>query len=93
MCIAHNCNAIVNQSTSHINGQHSLLTGVIEITEECETFVLNDARVNQFTLTSTAEYKRDKARPAMFILRNVHGHVKDGCFDKPKPPSVSNTAT
>ena len=80
---AHNCNAIVNQRICHINGQHSLLTGVIEITEECETFVLNDARVNQFTLTSTSEYKRAKSRPATLVLRNVRGHVKDWCFDMP----------
>lgn len=81
---AHNCNAIVNHSKCLINGQHSLLTGVVEITEECETFVLNDARVSQFTLTSTPEYKRDKARPATFVLRNVHGDVKDWCFDMPQ---------
>lgn len=81
---AHNCNAIVNYAKCHINGQHSLLTGVIEITEECESFVLNDARVSQFTLTSTPEYKRDKARPATIVLRNVHGDVKDWCFDMPE---------
>ena len=80
---AHNANAIVNHTKCHINGQHSLLTGVVEITEECEHFVLNDARVSQFTLTSSAEYKRDKARPAVFVLRNVHGDVKDWCFDMP----------
>lgn len=81
---AHNCNAIVNHARCFINGQHSLLTGVVEITEECESFVLNDARVSQFTLTSTPEYKRDKARPATFVLRNVHGDVKDWCFDMPE---------
>lgn len=81
---AHNCNAIVNCVKCHINGQHSLLTGVMEITEECESFVLNDARVSQFTLTSSTEYKRAKARPATFVLRNVHGDVKDWCFDMPE---------
>jgi hypothetical protein len=81
---AHNCNAIVNHTRCYVNGQHSLLTGVVEITDECESFVLNDARVSQFTLTSTPEYKRDKARPTTFVLRNVHGDVKDWCFDMPE---------
>jgi hypothetical protein len=81
----HNCNAIVDRPTCRIDGRHSLLTGVIEITDVCDTFLIVDARVSQFTLTSSAEEPaRVVARPSVFTLRNVHGHVKDWYFDMPQ---------
>lgn len=79
----HNCNAIVNHSRCSINGQHSTLTGVLELTEECETMTINDARITQWTLTSSADYTRQTARPATLTLRNVTGDAKDWCFDMP----------
>ncbi|HIB84408.1 MAG TPA: hypothetical protein EYO59_07360 [Chromatiaceae bacterium] len=78
---AHNCNAIINRPKCVIDGRHSLLTGVLEITEECEELLIVDARVSQFTLTSSSEYKREQSRPIRITLRNVHGHVKDWCFE------------
>lgn len=78
---AHNCNVIINRPKCVIDGRHSLLTGVLEITEECEELVIVNARVSQFTLTSSSEYKREQSRPIHITLRNVHGHVKDWCFE------------
>ena len=57
------------------------MTGVLEITEECEELIIVDARVSQFTLCSSNEYKRNKTRPTQITIRNVHGHVKDWCFE------------
>jgi hypothetical protein len=87
----HNCNAIVDRPTCRIDGRHSLLTGVVEITDVCASLLIVDARVSQFTLTSSAAEEQQHqqqparaARPAVFTLRNVHGHVKDWYFDMPQ---------
>ena len=79
---AHNCNAIINRPKCVIDGRHSLLTGVMEVTEECEELLIVDARVSQFTLASSTEYKRAQSHSTRTItLRNVHGNVKDWCFE------------
>ena len=82
--IPHSCNALINQPQFVLDGRHSILTGVLEITEECESFLLTDCRAAHLTLTSSAEYKRDTPRPSTYVLRNVHGTAKDWCFDLPE---------
>lgn len=79
----HSCNAVVNLSRLTLDGRHSILTGVLEVTEEVEELLIVDARVAQFTLTSNPEYSRDHPRPMTLTLRNVHGVVKDWSFDLP----------
>lgn len=79
----HNCNAILNCPKCVIDAQYSVLTGVMEITEECEEIVLLNARLSQFTLTSSTEYKREVSRPITITIRNASGTVKDWCFDMP----------
>lgn len=80
----HSCNALVNQPSLTLDGRHSILTGVLEITEECERLLVVDARVAQLTLSTSGEYTRDTPRPTVYTLRNVHGTAKDWCFHLPK---------
>jgi len=82
--LPHSCNALLNQPQFVIDGRHSILTGVLEVTEECESLLLVDCRAAQLTLTTSAEYKRDTPRPSTYVLRNVHGTAKDWCFDLPE---------
>lgn len=82
--LPHSCNALLNQPRLVLDGRHSILTGVLEVTEECESLLLVDCRAAQLTLTTSAEYKRDTPRPSTYVLRNVHGTAKDWCFDLPE---------
>jgi len=81
--VPHNGNSMVNQHRCLIDGRHSVLTGVLEVTEECESFTLTDTRAAQLTLTSSSDYKRDTSPSCVYTIRNVHGTVKDWCFHLP----------
>lgn len=81
--VPHSCNAVVNQRRLLVDGRHGVLTGVLEITDECEAFTLVDARAAQLTLTTCSEYTRERKRPCVYTLRNVHGTAKDWQFDLP----------
>ena len=81
---AHNCTALVNQPTLVLDGRHSMLTGTLELTDECEAFRLVDARADNLILMSSAEYQKEHATTSTITLRNVSGTVKDWHFDLPK---------
>jgi hypothetical protein len=86
----HNCHATVDRRSLVLDGRHALLTGTLELAPDCESLLIVDARLSQFTLTSVggdggdASPKDARAHPVSIVLRNVHGDAKDWAFALPE---------
>jgi hypothetical protein len=73
----HNCTCFINQPRCTIYGQHSVLTGTIEITHECQEFRLVDCDMRELTILTSSEYQKQSTREIHYTLHNVRGTAKD----------------
>jgi len=75
--IPHNCTCMVNQEICVINGNNSILTGVIEVTHACTQLIIQDAICQNLTIHSSDEYKKEYDVDTTITLQNITGTLKD----------------
>ena len=89
----HNCNATLDRQSVVLDGRHSILTGILELTSDCESVLIVDARISHFTIVSAPEASGEttstssvdkRMKQVSIVLRNVHGHAKDWAFQLPE---------
>lgn len=85
---AHNCHATIDRQSLIIDGRHSLLTGTLEITHDCDSLLIIDARISQFAITMASVEEEKTTNPpkqtmTSIVLRNVRGDAKDWAFQLP----------
>jgi hypothetical protein len=67
-----------------IEGNGSTLEGVLEVTQTCTTFVLQNATLRDLTIHTSEEYRATYDADARITLRRLHGTLKDCALHLPK---------
>jgi hypothetical protein len=73
----HNCTALVNQARCVIQGNGSVLEGVLEVTQACTHLAIENATLRDFTIHTSEEYTSTYACASTVVLRSVRGTLKD----------------
>lgn len=80
---AHNVTATVRCARLVLDARHARLVGTLEISHECATLHLVDARLDGVALVTHEEHRQPYAATRM-SLRNVSGTARDWSFDVPR---------